>query len=90
MNKKNRFGILDWLTAVACGIISFCYISDLDHNSKIVGPFINSVFELVSHIVGEHVAGVLILLISFGLGFLLGCIFMWFLKKLTEKYERLG
>ena len=85
VNKKNRFWVPDWLTAVACGIISFCYFSDLGHDSKIVRPFIVSIFEFVGRIVGENAANVLALLSFFGSGFLLGWIIVWCLYQIDRK-----
>jgi len=84
-NKKKRFGIFDWLTAIACGVISFCYFSSLGHDSKIVGPFLDSVYESVRSIFGENVTYVVALLSFFGSGFLMGWIIVWCLYQIDEK-----
>lgn len=87
MNKQKPFTILDWVTCIACSIISFCYFFSLGHDSKIVGPFLKSVFEPVSHVVGENVANVLALLSFFGSGFLFGWIVVWCLNHIYRKLE---
>jgi len=79
--------VFEGITCVAGGVISFSYFFSLGHDSKIIGPFINSVFEPVERIVGEIVANVLFLLSFFASGFLLTLIALWCLNRLVENSE---
>jgi hypothetical protein len=85
MSKKKRFSIIEWLTAISCGVISFSYFSGIDHNSKIVGPFLNSAFDYVSSFIGEIAAGIIAYLIFFGSGFFLCWICIWCLHLSKNK-----